>query len=183
MSREHTVTKHLRHALIATRFARQNLFMRLVGGRISSRLASSMNPQDSRFLIGLTRAFALCRQLLRPGGYLVFTDAVWRKENPPAEIVASFDAEYPDMGRMEDVLRKLQECGLEAIDHFTLPDEAWWDDFYTPMEHRIEALRKPYRGDAKAAAILDELALEPEIHRRYSDYYAYEFFVARKPRA
>jgi len=28
---------------------------------------------------------------------------------------------------------------------------------------------------------LDELAQEPELHRRYADYYAYEFFVLRRP--
>jgi hypothetical protein len=26
----------------------------------------------------------------------------------------------------------------------------------------------------------DQLAQEPEMHRRHSDYYAYEFFVARR---
>lgn len=29
-------------------------------------------------------------------------------------------------------------------------------------------------------AALDQLAREPEMHRKYSDYYAYEFFVARR---
>lgn len=31
----------------------------------------------------------------------------------------------------------------------------------------------------EALAVLDQLAQEPEMHRRYSDYYAYEFFVVR----
>ncbi|HQP39107.1 MAG TPA: hypothetical protein PLI95_28185, partial [Polyangiaceae bacterium] len=66
------------------------------------------------------------------------------------------------------------------VDHFTLPDEAWWDDFYTPMERRIEELRGRYAGDAEALGVLDQLAKEPKLHQRYSDYYAYEFFVARR---
>jgi hypothetical protein len=60
-----------------------------------------------------------------------------------------------------------------------LPDEAWWDDFYAPMERRIETLRSTYAGDIEALAALDEVAQEPEMHRRHSAYYAYEFFVAR----
>jgi hypothetical protein len=32
----------------------------------------------------------------------------------------------------------------------------------------------------EALAVLDEIVQEPEMHRRYSDYYAYEFFVARR---
>ena len=66
------------------------------------------------------------------------------------------------------------------VDHFTLPDEAWWDDFYTPMMFRIKMLRGKYAKDEEALAILDQLAQEPEMHRRYSEYYAYEFFVVRR---
>jgi hypothetical protein len=54
------------------------------------------------------------------------------------------------------------------------------NDFYTPMETRIAELRGNYAGDAEASAILDQHAEEPEIHRRHSDFYAYEFFVARR---
>ena len=70
--------------------------------------------------------------------------------------------------------------GCRSVGHFTLPDEAWWDDFYMPMERRIEELRGRYAGDAEALAVLDQLAQEPEMHRRHSDYYAYEFFVIHR---
>ena len=42
-------------------------------------------------------------------------------------------------------------------------------------------MRGTYAGDVEAAAILDQLAEEPEMHRRHCDFYAYEFFVARRP--
>jgi len=41
-------------------------------------------------------------------------------------------------------------------------------------------LRAKCADNAEALAVLDQLAQEPEMHRRYSDYYAYEFFVARR---
>jgi hypothetical protein len=49
------------------------------------------------------------------------------------------------------------------------------------MQQRIEALRGTYANDPEASAVLDQLAQEPEMHRRYADYYAYEFFVVRRP--
>jgi hypothetical protein len=58
--------------------------------------------------------------------------------------------------------------------------DVWWDDFYTPMQGRIEESHGTYEGDAEAASILDKLAREPDMHRRYSEYYSYEFFVARR---
>ncbi len=137
--------------------------------------------EGALYNIGIGNAMGICRELLRPGGFLAFTDAVWRKEDPPPEVKASFDSDYPAMGRAADVVAAIQLGGFKFLDRFTLPDEAWWDDFYSPMEQRIKELRWKYGNDAKALAALDQLAQEPEMHRRHSDYYAYEFFVARRP--
>lgn len=136
--------------------------------------------EGALYNIGMENAVRVCRRLLRPGGYLAFTDAVWRGEEAPPEVKASFQDDYPTMGRAPDVLAAIESGGLSPIDHFTLPHEAWWDDFYTPMRHRIEELRGHYASDDEALAILDQLAQEPEMHQRYSAYYAYEFFVARR---
>jgi SAM-dependent methyltransferase len=81
---------------------------------------------------------------------------------------------------LPDVLATIDKSGFSLIGHFTLPDEAWWDDFYTPMKIRIEELRGKYADDDEALAVLDQLAQEPEMHQRYSDCYAYEFFVLRR---
>jgi len=139
--------------------------------------------EGALYNIGLRNALHVCYGLLRPGGYLAFTDAVWRKENPPPVVKASFDLDYPTMGWLHDDVAAIQDEGFEIVGHFTLPDEAWWDDFYTPMENRIAELRDTYANDVEASAILDQLAEEPEIHRRHSDFYAYALFVARRPLA
>jgi SAM-dependent methyltransferase len=136
--------------------------------------------EGALYNLGIEKALRICHGLLRPGGYLAFTDAVWRNENPPPEVKASFDLDYPTMGRVSDVLAVIERCGFSLIGHFTLPDEAWWDDFYTPMERRIEELRNKCADDAEAVGVLDQLAREPEMHRRHSDYSAYELFVARR---
>lgn len=137
--------------------------------------------EGALYSIGLDRALRNCCARLRPGGYLAFTDAVWRKEDPPPEIKASFELDYPAMGRVEDVLAAIERIGLERQGHFTLPDEAWWEEFYTPMTRRIDSLRIQYAGDREASMYVAQLAREPELHRQYSDFYAYEFFVARRP--
>ncbi len=61
-----------------------------------------------------------------------------------------------------------------------MPPEAWWDDFYTPMERIIEEFLGKYADDPEASEILKQLVLEPAAHRKNSDYYNYEFFVTRK---
>lgn len=136
--------------------------------------------EGALYNLGIGPALGICRGLLRPGGYLAFTDAVWRKKNPPGEVLAAFEADYPAMGFTGDILTLIARTGFELLGHFTLPDEAWWDDFYTPMQTRVQELRGKYAGDGEALSTLDEIDREPELHRMHSDYYAYEFFVARQ---
>lgn len=136
--------------------------------------------EGALYNIGIEKALGICRGLLRPGGYLAFTDAVWRKEDPPPEIKACFDSDYPAMGAAGDIAALIERCGLDLLGHFPLPEEAWWDDFYRPMTARIAELRVKYAADPEALEALGRLAREPETMGRYSEYYAYEFFVARR---
>jgi len=163
-----------------------------LGGRVRALTGDMASPEidlgsidlvwseGALYNLGIENALRLCHRLLRPGGYLAFTDVVWRKDDPPPEVKASFDLDYPTMGRVADVLTTIERYEFTLIDHFTLPDEAWWDDFYTPMEHRIRELRGKYAEDEEAIAVLNQLAQEPEMHRCHSEYYAYEFFVTRR---
>jgi SAM-dependent methyltransferase len=136
--------------------------------------------EGALYNIGIQKALEICRKLLRPGGYAAFTDAVWRKENPPREIKESFDLDYPAMGSAEDILEIIDVSGFSLKGNFLLPDEAWLEDFYTPMEERLSEMKQKYGGDEEALAVLRRLASEPEMHRKYSEYYAYVFFVAQR---
>lgn len=174
-------------ARLQTTLAAQGLSQR-VQARVGDMAHPELPPESfdliwsegALYNIGIAHALRICHGLLRPVGYLAFTDAVWRKPDPPAEVRASFELDYPTMGWAEDVVETIRNRGFTLLDRFTLPEAAWWDDFYLPMERRIAELRVTYACDAEAQAILDQLAREPELHRRYSDYYAYEFFVARR---
>jgi len=137
-----------------------------------------MWSEGALYNIGIENALGIYHRLSRLGGYFAFTEAVWRKEDPPPEVKASFE-EYPGMGWVQDVLAKIDKSDFALIDHFTLPGEDW-DEFYKPMERRIDELRGRYSDDAECLAALDHIAREPEMHQHHSDCYAYEFFVVRR---
>jgi SAM-dependent methyltransferase len=172
---------------------RATLAERALAGRVGTVVGDMARPpfppgcfdlvwsEGALYQVGLENALRVCHDLLRPGGRLAFTEPVWRRPDPPPEVRALFDLDYPDIGEAGDALAALDRVGFELLGRFTLPDEAWWDDFYSPMTARLETVRGRYAGDPEALAVLDELALEPELHRRHGSYYAYEFFVARKP--
>lgn len=172
---------------------KETITARGLGQRIQARIGDisdlQLPPQSfdliwsegALYNIGIAAALKICHDLLRPGGYLAFTDAVWREENPPAEVRAGFELDYPAMGDTDQLITTIHAADFELIDHFTLPDQAWWDDFYIPMEKRINELRHVYRDDAEARTILDQIGEEPAQHRRHSRFYAYEFFIVRRP--
>lgn len=97
------------------------------------------------------------------------------------EVRQSFDLDYPAMAGVPEALGQISASGLELVGRFTLPEQDWWDDFYAPMEGRIAQMRERYGDDSEALSVLDRLAQEPAMHRQYSEYYAYEFFVLRLP--
>ncbi len=136
--------------------------------------------EGALYNLGLDTALRICRDLLRPGGHLVFTDAVWRKTDVPDEVRRGFEQDSPTMGWTRDVLAIIEQSGFEVLGHFTLPDAAWWEDFYTPMRARVRELREKYAHDAEARGILDVLWRETDLHEAHSDCYAYEFFVTRR---
>ncbi len=129
--------------------------------------------------IGLDAAFELSRRLLRPGGYLAFTDAVWRTDDPPGPAREAF-AEYPAMGTVQDVLDRLDAHGFEVLGHFPLPESAWRDDFYTPMRTRVAELRAATpAADADVLVVLDACDAEIDLFEEHGTSFGYEFFVAR----
>ena len=136
--------------------------------------------EGALYNICIPRALSICAGLLRKGGYLVFTDAVWCRANPPDAVKAIFESDYPTMGTVADLVSLIESSPFELLNHFPLPPEAWWDDFYTPMERIIEEFLGKYADDPEALEILKQLALEPVAHRKNSDYYNYEFFIKRK---
>jgi SAM-dependent methyltransferase len=134
--------------------------------------------EGALYNLGLEPALALCRRLLRPGGCLAFTDAVWLKRDVPPAVREAF-AEYPTMGSVPDVLALLAARGFEVLGHFALPEAAWWDDFYTPMRSRVAELRADGSTAPDALPVLDACEAEIDMFSEHSDCYGYAFFVAR----
>ena len=83
------------------------------------------------------------------------------------------------MGDVDQCLERVRRAGFEVLHSFVLPDAAWWDDYYTPLEARLGVLRSQYRTDSAALEALELFGTEIEYFRRWSDYYGYLFVSAR----
>lgn len=136
--------------------------------------------EGAAYIAGFERALAAWRNLLRPGGSLAVTELVWLRPHPPAVLAEFWEAEYPAMVGVEARLTALRAAGYHPTGHFTLPDAAWWEHYYTPLAAKLPGLRERYTGDRAALGIVAATEREIDMRRRFPDWYGYEFFVARR---
>ncbi len=136
--------------------------------------------EGAAYIMGIAEALAAWPQLLKAGGHLAFTEAVWLSRSPPQTLADWWQAGYPAMGDTQACIDKVTNAGLQLVGHFVLPEAAWWDDYYKPMEARIAALRVELEDDAAGLAALEEHQREIDYFRRWSAHYGYLFVVARK---
>jgi SAM-dependent methyltransferase len=135
--------------------------------------------EGALYNVGFDRGLAICREALKPGGHLAATEVIWLEADPPAEVRAWWEAEYPAIGSLEANLRMIEAGGFRLLGNFTLPESAWWA-YYRPLETRLATLRQAHEGDPEALEVIEDAQIEIDLFRRHGRSYGYEFFVCRK---
>ena len=136
--------------------------------------------EGAAYIMGFENALYAWKLLLRTNGYMVISELVWFKKESPQEIIDYFANEYPDMKYYEDIYPVVGSAGYKMIDYFPLPSESWWTEYYAPVEKKIKEMRDKYHNNTEAHSIFDSFQLEIDMHRKYSDYYGYGFYVMKK---
>ncbi len=135
--------------------------------------------EGSLYIIGLERGLREWRQRLKPGGYIAATHLSWLETDVPDEPRAFWARGYPPMTTVEQNLSVARGCGFDIVEHFTLPESAWWDHYYGPMEQRLSLLRAKHHGDDKALAVIESSQEQITLYRRFAAFYGYVFYVLR----
>jgi len=137
--------------------------------------------ESSIYAVGRGHALRVWRDLLRPGGCMVFSDVVWTaatEDRLPAT-VAFWAEEYPAMTDRGAVSRQLSEHGLRLTDEIETPRSAW-SNYYDPVRARSAAIRPGVEPESVLAQVLatmeQEIALFDSDDRSYSSV----FFIAQK---
>lgn len=131
-------------------------------------------------LMGFHRGFEVCYNLLLPGGFIAVTELCWFKPDPPSECYDFFNICYPQMTDVKTNISIIEDCGFKMIDDFKLPKSSWLQEFYEPLESEVSSVRNKYSGEPNKLEFVEFIQKEIDIYRKYSDYYGYTFFIARK---
>ena len=136
--------------------------------------------EGSIYAMGFQNGLQAWKQFIRPQGYLAVHEMSWIQPNPPEEIANYWKKEYPGLTTIENNLSVIENCGYTLLDYFPLPDDAWWELYYRPLEQRLQELRKKYKNDPKALQVIHHEQEEIDLYRKYYHWYGSVFFVMQK---
>ena len=114
--------------------------------------------EGSIWIVGFKEGLKKWRRLLKPNGFLVVHDGV--------ETVS-------------DDLKKIPACGFKLINQFKLPKNAWWTEYYRPLEKRIKELSVKYENSLESAKI-KKLRNEIEMVKRNPKEYRSAFYILQR---
>ena len=109
--------------------------------------------------LGVERSLKGWNRLIKPKGFLVIHD----------EIKHFFEKRY-----------KVDSCGYKLIEHFSLPENAWWEEYYRPLEIRINELYKKYSNDPNALGVLNIHQTEVDIVKASPKIFQSVFCIMQK---
>ena len=75
---------------------------------------------------------------------------------------------------------KVASCGYKMIEHFSLPEEAWWEEYYSPLEIRVKELYKKYSNDPAALEVLNIHQTEIDIVKASPKSFQSVFCIMQK---
>jgi ubiquinone/menaquinone biosynthesis C-methylase UbiE len=110
-------------------------------------------------VIGFEEGLKSWRHFLRPKGFLVVH------------------------ARIIDIEKRIDAapaCGYNLLNRFTVSKDAWWEDYYGPMENLVEGLRHRYHNYPDALAMLDKVQKEVEEFKNNPQYHGSVFYVMQK---
>ncbi len=130
--------------------------------------------------IGFETGIRAWRPFLRKGGCLAVSEITWITNNRPHEIDAYWKHAYPEIDTASNKIKLLEENGYTLAGYFYLPVSDWLDAYYTPLQESFDTFLDTHDHTDLARKVVSEHQEEIDLYIKYSEYYSYGFYVARK---
>jgi ubiquinone/menaquinone biosynthesis C-methylase UbiE len=109
--------------------------------------------------IGFERSLKEWRRLLKQNGYLVI---------------------HYQMGRVADALSRIPQHGYRLEDTVQLPADAWWTEFYKPLEEKMGVLLHKYGNSSDALKLLEQYKSEMDMVKKDPLNFRSAFYIMQK---
>lgn len=132
------------------------------------------------YIIGFEDGIKKWKNFLKTGGYIVLSEITWTTNTRPYEIELHWNKEYPQIDTASNKMRILEENGFSPVGYFYLPESSWINNYYRPIEDRIDAFLKKHNNSNLAKEIVEAEQNEISKYRAYKEFFSYGFYIARK---
>ena len=96
-------------------------------------------------VIGFKKGLKEWKPLIKPRGFLIIHDEVKNiKKN----------------------LKTIHSCGYKTLEYFLLPDDAWWVEYFSPLETQIKNLLPKYKNNPEAIKVLESKQNDINIYKK-----------------
>ena len=136
--------------------------------------------EGSIYVMGFEAGLRRWKAFLKWKGYLAVSELTWLAPKPPEDLCLYWQKHYPQMNSIEDNVDIICQCGYIPAGYFVLPRTDWLDNYYASVEKKLTRFRHKYADDSEALAVLEEEQKEIDMYRKYSQYYGYVFYIARR---
>ena len=115
--------------------------------------------EGSISIIGFENGLRAWKRLLRTNGFLVVHD------------------ETKDLSAR---LKAIPSCGYRLANYLPLPEDAWWTEYYEPLEKRTKELRTKLDNDPEALKLLQKYQDEIDMVKANPRNYGSAFYIMQK---
>jgi hypothetical protein len=134
--------------------------------------------EGSTYNICFVNALTTWAKAIKPNGFAVVSELCWRRETIPNAVREFFRSGYPDMQSVPQNIAAAEEAGYKIFNIYTLPKEAWVEDYYDVLEPRAKSLVN--HPDVAVRNFAVETLKEIEIFNVSEDSYGYVFYVLQR---
>jgi SAM-dependent methyltransferase len=134
--------------------------------------------EGAAYNIGFANALRSWAKAIQPNGFAVVSELCWLREKIPDTVKEFFRLGYPDMQSVQEDIAIAEEAGYKIFNTYTLPKEAWVEDYYDILEPSAKSFMN--HSDVAVRELAAETLKEIETFRVSEDSYGYVFYVLQR---
>lgn len=117
--------------------------------------------EGPRCIAGFTQVLEDWKSFLKPKGIIVCSEISWIVDSPSAKTKAMLGKKvFPNQA---------QGSGYELLDYFIVPQNAWTENHYVPLQRNLDVMNRKYVAYTNALEALSGIQEEIDLYHQFGD--------------